>query len=79
MVHINRTARNGWYYVSAWCKPIDPSKYPYKYAVPMSIINKIENGGRVNVNYWLTIRDMIDDITFISKRKLIKRSYYKTY
>lgn len=77
IVHVERCAIAPLFYISAFVKPINPSKYPYRYKVSLSIINKIENGGEYNTHYWHTIKQLIKDVVKISKRKLLRKSYYK--
>lgn len=81
-IHVNR-AVDGWFYASAFGKEIKGGKYNkseckkgFGYGTPSSLNLKIENSGTYNINYWSTIKSMINQIEMISKKKLIKKSYY---
>lgn len=76
-VHVNQTADKKYYYPTAFVTPINPNKYPYKYAIKSSVINKIEDSGSYNRHYFKSVNEMIKIVKKISKQRLIKKGYYQ--
>jgi hypothetical protein len=72
-VYVERTkgTKRPLFFACAFCVPITQKQDAIKlhYQTPLSIIYKIETGGRYNTHYWLTLRDMLHDIKRISGYK----------
>lgn len=77
VVHVNQTAKGNYIYSTAFATPINPSQYPYKYAVKSSVIEKIDDGGSYNVHYYKSLKELITKVKKVSGERLIRKSYYK--